>query len=40
MQVCVTGELKSRILYYLARLFTEQMRRGGDYGDLKRTISL
>jgi predicted transposase/invertase (TIGR01784 family) len=40
MQVCVTHELKGRLIYYLTRLFAGQLHRGEPYALLERAVSL
>jgi predicted transposase/invertase (TIGR01784 family) len=40
IQVSGIPEMRSRIIYYLANMITEQIGRGGHYGDLKRAITI
>jgi predicted transposase/invertase (TIGR01784 family) len=40
IQICPIPEMRSRISYYQANMITEQIGKGGRYGDLKRVISI
>jgi predicted transposase/invertase (TIGR01784 family) len=40
IQVSAIPEMRSRITYYLCNMITEQIGKGGFYGDLKRAISI
>lgn len=34
------GDFKDRALYYWAKMFSDEIKRGGDYNDLKQTIAI
>ena len=38
MQMSEPGHMTKRLLYYLSRLYTEQLSSGGEYKDLRKTI--
>ena len=38
MQMSDPGHMTKRLLYYLSRLYTEQLSSGGEYKDLRKTI--
>ena len=40
IQKSVTAELKERIVYYDAKLITEQLKSGDDYGSIRQVISI
>jgi predicted transposase/invertase (TIGR01784 family) len=40
IQVKATPDLRKRIVSYAARLLTEQLKRGGDYQDVERVVSI
>jgi predicted transposase/invertase (TIGR01784 family) len=40
MQVETTPDLRKRIVSYAARLLGEQLKRGGDYQDVERVVSI
>jgi predicted transposase/invertase (TIGR01784 family) len=40
IQVAEHPQMRERIVFYLARMVTEQIGKGGDYGEIKRAISI
>jgi predicted transposase/invertase (TIGR01784 family) len=40
IQLKVTAELKNRLIYYVAKLITEQMSKGGKFDEINRVISI
>lgn len=40
VQICNKGDFKERALYYWSKIYTNELKKGEDYSELKKTISI